>query len=155
MNLALQENRALLGSVLALGAAAAYGSSLYVQKVVVTEYAPPLVGATFALLFGMLILTAMVHRHIPADLRKPQNGLTMMALAGLSSSIGVMFSYLSLNHAQVIVVAPISGVAPLISLLLSHIFLKRLERITWRIVVGALMIAGGVVLVTVNTIGSD
>ena len=155
MNLAFPENRAVLGSVFALGAAMAYGSSLYLQKVVVREYAPPLGGATFALLFGMLILTVMVHRHIPADLRKPKNGLAMMALAGLSSSVGVMFSYMSLNHAQVVVVAPISGVAPLISLLLSHIFLKRLERITWRIVVGALMIAGGVVLVTVTTLASD
>ena len=52
------------------------------------------------------------------------------------------------------IIAQCAG-ATVAGFLLSHIFLKRLERITWRIVVGALMIAGGVVLVTMNTIASD
>ena len=149
---ALVRNPTLLGSILALGAAISYGSSQYLQKVIVTSYAPPLIGATFALFFGMVILATAVHRHIPTDLKSPRKSLVLMALAGLSSSTGVLFSYLAVSRADLVIVAPVSGVTPLVSLVLTHIFLQRLEKLTWRMVLGALMITGGVMLITITTL---
>ncbi len=42
--------------------------------------------------------------------------------------------------------APLVGISPLVSILLTHLFLQRLERVTWRTVLGALLVVIGVTL---------
>jgi len=38
----------------------------------------------------------------------------------------------------------------LVSILMMHLFLQRLEKVTWRTVFGAMMVVGGVVLVALG-----
>ena len=65
--------------------------------------------------------------------------------------VGVSFWYLAFNEAPVVLVAPAAGTYPLVAILLSYIFLQRLERVTWRIVLGAVLVVGGVALIATGT----
>ena len=61
--------RVWLGYAAAMGAALSYGASQTIGKHITTEYAPPLVGTAFALLFGFVYVSLMFHRHIPPDIK--------------------------------------------------------------------------------------
>ncbi len=145
------QRQLLLGYLAALGAAFCYGSVTLVARKIVTEFAPPMVGTAFSMLFGTIILGLLVHRHAFEDLpRAPRRGLLMVGLAGLASTFGVSFWFLALNESRVVVVAPLVGTSPLLSIALTHFFLKRLERVTWRTVIGGLLVVSGVAFVVIG-----
>jgi drug/metabolite transporter, DME family len=56
--------------------------------------------------------------------------------------------YYALDLGKVSVVIPISSTGPLFSLIFAALFLRDVERVTSRIVLSAVMIIGGVVLLT-------
>ena len=136
--------------VMALGSAIAYGLSHTLSRKVVTEIASPLVTIAFALLFGLIFLGILSMREVARDSRPSKKGIFFIFLAGLASASGVTFMYLALSKSPVSVVSPIAATNPLIALALSHLFLQRLERITWRIALGALMVVSGVILIMVS-----
>ena len=145
------QRRLLLGYLAALGAAFCYGSLTLVARKIVTDFAPPLVGAAFSMLFGTLILGLLVHRHAIVDLpRAPRRGVLMVGLAGCASTFGVSFWFLALNESRIVVVAPLVGASPLLSIALTHFFLQRLERVTWRTVFGGVLVVIGVTLVAIG-----
>ena len=164
--------RVLLGYLAALGAAFCYGSLALVARKITTDYAPPMVATAFSMLFGTVILGAIVHRHATAFSmlfgtvilgaivhrhalddapRTPRRGWLMIALAGCASTWGLSFWFLALSKAQVVLVAPVVGVEPLVSIGLTRLFLRRLERVTRRTVVGAIFVVGGVALMAIGT----
>ena len=147
--------RLWLGYGFAMGAALSYGASQTVGKHVTTEYAPPLVGTAFALLFGLAFVSVMFHRHIPTDLRgSRKRGFLWFGLSGIASAAGVTLLYFALSKAPVVVVSPVVAINPLITLTLAHIFLQRLERITKRTILGTLLVVLGVVIITLSRSGS-
>jgi drug/metabolite transporter, DME family len=68
--------------------------------------------------------------------------------AGLAISVGMVAIYYALDLGEVVVVIPISSTGPLFPLALTALFLKGVERVTLKIVLGALLIISGVVLLT-------
>lgn len=68
--------------------------------------------------------------------------------AGISISLGMVAVYYALDLGKVVVVIPISSTGPLFSLSLTAIFLQGVERVTLKIVLGAILIISGVVLLT-------
>ena len=140
-----------LGYAAAIGAAIAYGASQTVGKHVTTEYAPPLVGTAFSLLFGFLYVSLMFHRHIPGDLRvSSRRGFLWFSLSGIASAAGVTLLYFALSSAPVVVVSPVVAISPLITLTLAHFFLQRLERITKRTIMGTLLVVLGVIIIALS-----
>ena len=143
--------RVLLGYLAGVGAAFCYGSLALLAKKIVTDFAPPLVATAFSLLFGAIILGILVHRHAIVDLPvAPKRAWLMVALAGVASTWGVTFWFLALDKSPVVLVAPLVGASPLVSIVLTHLFLRRLERITWRTVIGAMLVVSGVALVAIG-----
>ena len=141
-----------LGYVAALGAALSYGAVTLVARKIVDDYSLAIVGTAFSLLFGTIIVGTLFHRHVLTDsIRVPRRGWVMVALAGCASAWGVSFLFLALTKAPVVLVAPLAGTSPLLSIALTHIFLQRLERVTWRTVLGAVLVLGGVGLIAVGT----
>ena len=69
--------------------------------------------------------------------------------AGVTISLGMVCIYYALDLGKVSVVIPISSTGPFSSLILAAIFLRDVERVTFRIVLSAAMIVAGVVLLTV------
>lgn len=68
--------------------------------------------------------------------------------AGLAENLGVFLILVALSMGTVSVVAPLTGTAPIFVLAMSPFFLRGLERPTWRVVVGTLLIVLGVYLIT-------
>jgi uncharacterized membrane protein len=56
--------------------------------------------------------------------------------------------YFALDLGKVSVVIPISSTGPFFSLMLAAIFLRGVERVTFRIVLSAALIVGGVLLIS-------
>ena len=55
--------------------------------------------------------------------------------------------YFAVQRADVVVISPIVSSSPLVTLLLAHLFLARLERVTRRLAAGAVLTVTGVLLV--------
>jgi uncharacterized membrane protein len=68
--------------------------------------------------------------------------------AGVAVSLGMVSIYYALDRGQVTVVIPISSTGPLFALTLSALFLRDVERVTLKIVIGASLIIAGVLLIT-------
>jgi drug/metabolite transporter (DMT)-like permease len=68
--------------------------------------------------------------------------------AGITISFGMVCIYYALDLGKVSVVIPIASTGPFFSLILTALFLRDVERVTFRIVLSAAMIVGGVVLLT-------
>ena len=144
--------RTLLGYLAALAAAASYGSSAVVVRHIVAAYTAPLVGVAFSLAFGTAIMAVLFHRHVAADwARTPWRAWLWMALAGGASAWGIAFWFQALSKAPVVQVEPVVATSPLLAIAFTHIFLRRLERVTRRTVLGALLVVAGVVLIVLGT----
>ena len=146
-----QRRQMLLGYVASVAAALSYGAGTFVSRIVVTDYASPIVATALSLLFGLAIMSAVFYRDAITDLPvAPRRAWGSIALAGLASAWGVSFMFLALSRAPVVLVSPLVSTFPLVSILLTHLFLKRLERVTMRTVVGGVLVAAGVALVAVG-----
>ena len=146
------QKTALVGYLLALGAAMGYGGSQVVAKQIVEE-THSLVGAAFSLLFGLTLLSMLTARDVAQQGRVQAKAYVWALLAGLASAGGVVFLYLALGQAPVVVVAPVTGTNPLFSIILAWVFLRRMERLTPRIVLGAVLVLAGVTVVSVSQAG--
>lgn len=141
----------LLGYTSALGAAASYGTLTIIGRKLVTEHASPVVVTAVSMVIGTVLLIAMFHRHVVTDApNAPRRAWLWVTLAGLSATWGVGFWYFALSRAPVVLVAPLAGTHPLISIVATHLFLQRLERVTWRTVAGGVLVVAGVTLIAVG-----
>ncbi|HZC03347.1 MAG TPA: EamA family transporter, partial [Gammaproteobacteria bacterium] len=70
--------------------------------------------------------------------------------AGICQGLAVASLFQALSRAPVTVVSPINASNPLITLVLAHLFLRRLESINSALVVGTLLSVGGVALVVLG-----
>lgn len=68
--------------------------------------------------------------------------------AGITENAGVYLVLVALSLGNVSVVTPLAGTAPLFVLPMAFFFLKGVEKLTWRIVVGSTLIVLGVFLLS-------
>lgn len=150
----------ILGYLMALAAGASYGATNVMAKQVIEIYDSPLMVTAFSMLIGLFVLAPLVgasgartgvlragHRSLGQTL----HSLRFVAMAGLASGIAVNALYFAVQKADVVVISPIVASSPLVTLLLAHIFLARLETVTLKLVAGTLMAVLGVVLVVVGS----
>ncbi len=145
------DRRSILGYLTGLGAAAAYGGSNLAAKALSQEFGSPLVVAALGTFFGIVVLLPLTGRSALAGMRTPKMGIVFLGLSGLAGSLGVITLYFALLMSDVVIVAPISSISPLVTLLLAHLFLDRLESVTRWLLVGTLLAVAGVVLVIVGS----
>ncbi len=144
-------NSTIVGYIFAIASALSYGSSQALTRRGVSELTTPLVGATVSLLAGLLVLFLMNLRGIrPADLKIPPRAALFMALSGLCASSGIAINYFALTKAPLVIVAPVVSTNTLIAILFTHLFLRRLERITLRTVIGAVFVVVGVAIMSIS-----
>ena len=150
----------VLGYLMALGAGASYGATNVMAKQTLEVFDSPLVITTLSMMVGMVVLAPLVgastahsgvHRDKGQGTSKNLWALRWVALAGIASGIAVISLYFAVQRADVVVISPIVSSSPLITLLLAHIFLARLERVTRRLVFGAALTVGGVLLVVLGS----
>ena len=146
-------NARKLGYLLAIGAALSFASRDVISRHVVVDVAPPMVTAAFALTIGAILLFALTYRDVVNSLRRlPGRYLVICGLAGLCQGVAIAALFQALSRAPVTVVSPINASSPIITLLLVHLFLRRLETITPLLVVGTLLSVTGVVVVVFGAV---
>lgn len=89
--------------------------------------------------------SAVVHRQ---TIRFPTGRpLKMFVMAGLMTNVAHLSSLAALLHGNLVVVIPLQNTEMLFALLLSLVFLRRLEQVTLAVVAGAALVMAGAVLV--------
>ena len=145
---------ALIGYLMALGAAGCYGTTNVVVKQLTIDYTSPLVVSTISLFFGLLMVAPVALKQSLASLpeiRRSPMFLVYAGLSGLAAATGVNCTYLALQRADVVVVSPIVSANPLFTLILASLFLSAQENVNRWLVLGVLITAGGVSLVVLGS----
>ena len=141
--------RSLWGYAVSLGAAASYGAGAVASRVLVDGHSPPMVASTYSLIFGTAMVAVLFHRGAASALAAADpRGWRYMALSGVAAAWGVAFLFYALQEASVVLIAPISSSYPLVAIVLTHLFLQRLEKVTARTVAGAIMVVAGVAVIS-------
>ncbi len=143
----ISKKDAIIGRVLGISAALAYGLSSVLIRQGVSGMAPPLVGASVSLLSGTLTLAVVGARDFKANLSK-KRAIIMLLISGIAAALGVISNFFALSMAPVVIVSPLQSTSPLFALLLSNLFLSHLEKITPRLIVGSVLVVGGIILIT-------
>ena len=81
----------------------------------------------------------------------PRNQVLLLAGAGLTSGLSVTLLVSALDRAPVVVVTPIVALNPIVSLTLIYFFLRRLERVTKRVVLGTGIALSGAIFVIIGS----
>lgn len=108
----------------------------------------PLVAAASATLASVVVMWLFaLTRRGTGRVRFRTAGLRFLALAGIFEGIAYLAMWQALTSGHVSVVSPLVNSSPFFSVLLAAIFLRDLERITWRFAVAAVLVVVGVALV--------
>jgi uncharacterized membrane protein len=101
--------------------------------------------ASALLLFPLLGLTQRGRHRLALD---DKRAWIIFSFSGLSMFLAQVCVFFALDLGQVIVVSPLSSLSPFFVLLLVRIFLRELEKVTWRIVLGVVLTVGGTAVLT-------
>jgi drug/metabolite transporter (DMT)-like permease len=83
----------------------------------------------------------------------PRRKVLLLTSAGLISGLSVTLLVSALDRAPVVVVTPIVALNPIVSLTLVYFFLRRLEKVTKRVVLGTGIALIGAIFVIVGSTG--
>ncbi len=136
-----------LGILGGVTACLSYGSAGFVASRLVGEVAPALVIASYEVVFALLYIGTLRYREVLRIRTTSPAAIPWILLTAVGLSSGVGFFYTALGRAPLSVAAPIVGIVPLVSYAFVLLLLRGEERITRRVLVGAMLVVGGVVLV--------
>ncbi|MFC1968107.1 DMT family transporter [Chloroflexota bacterium] len=138
--------------VFPLAAAVVFALNNIIVKLAVSSFGSPVSGSAVAIFFAMLVLAIPARSDLKAGIGASmianRKSTVFIMLAGTASSMAIMLQYSAMKLAPVVVVSPLSNTTPLLTILGVHLFLQRLERVTGRVVLGALLVFAGVALIT-------
>ncbi|CAM3691867.1 DMT family transporter [Alicyclobacillus pomorum] len=140
------------GLALAFAAAGLQGTGHIMRKLAVTSTLPPLFGATLEVVFALLYYTVYLiwsgkFRQYTAFYVKSRS-LYLLA-AGVASSAAVQLFFTASQTAPVSAVAVLVGLQPVLVVLISSVFFRGLERMTWMTYVYVLCMVVGVSFIVV------
>ena len=137
-----------LGYLFAIGASLGLGTMDVIAKHITSEIAPPLVTAAFSLLIGTLLLAVISHRQVVSSFGPSQRGHVGHAMmAGVSVGLAIILFYSALSRAPVTVMSPVASGSPLVTLIVAHVFMRRLESINPPLAIGTLITVAGIIMV--------
>ena len=80
--------------------------------------------------------------------RVPRRSFLFFLCAALVATVAQVLNFVALGRGQLAVIIPLLNTTPLFSVLFSVLFLRNVETVNSRIVFGAILMVGGVVLIT-------
>lgn len=134
--------------VFPLASATLFGIVQVIRKIALGGMGPipgTAVNLTAALIAFSSLMIAQGHRGILVC-----RGRTLVYLigAGIAENLGVFLTIVALGHGAVSVVTPLTAAAPLFVLFFTPFFLRGVEVLTTRVVMGTVLIVAGVCLIT-------
>ena len=95
------------------------------------------------LLSVFLLATQRIH-----VLRMERRSFFCFSAAALTATTAQVLNFVALGHGQVSAIIPLLNTTPLFIVVFSKIFLRGVEKVTSRIIIGAILMVTGVVLIT-------
>lgn len=136
--------------VFPLLAGACYGLSQVLRKIGINLLAEPLVAVLMQSL-GAFLFTPFLLVGQGGVLRGLLKNKKAWAIFGLIGAVQVAAQwclFVALEFGELIAVAPLTSLSSLFVLILASLFLRRIEKVTWTIALGAVMIVGAVILLS-------
>jgi len=133
-------------------AAVAFGISTTLRKTGLTVAPEPLLGAAVTLGTAFVVLLMIIQlRGGYQQLKINRKSSGWLFGAALVNTGAILSFFAALNVGQVVRVEPLVACNPLLTILWAGIFLRQIERLSGRIILGALVtVAGTVLVVTVK-----
>ena len=129
-------------------AALCYGTNPIVAKLGLQLSNEPLLGACIGIVTGVVVYTTyfFVSGQGVQLLVLPRQAGMYFGLAGLASTLAIFSLFFALEYLPAVVATPFTSTVPLVTLILSHLLLHDVERVTNADVAGTILIVGGIVL---------
>lgn len=136
------------GVVISLVSAAAFGGAANLYRVGAISVNSPILGAAIGVsMASILYLVLSVISKKPID--NPRKWSRFTYLNGVFTGLALSSMWTALFLQKVVIVAPLFSITPVFTLLLSWIFLRKLEKLSFIIIAAAfLVILGSVFVVT-------
>jgi uncharacterized membrane protein len=136
-----------------MAAGACYGISQVFRKMGLNITPNPVVGVMVQNVGAIVFMPLLV---LPG---KSQKGAisrstrvwVLFLFVGLLQVVAQWCLFKALNLGSVVIVSPLSSLSTFFVLILTVLFLRKLERVTWKIVLGAVLMVGATVILTVRT----
>ena len=139
------------GLAFSLFASIVYGSSFVVGKMGLNVYSEPIIGVAIGYAMALFIYTLMVA--MSSNMRRTVSldwyTLRLFWKPGVFLCIGWITSFYAIMYGDVVVVNPITGAQPLFVFLFAYLYLKELETITSKLILGTIIVIIGVALISI------
>lgn len=121
-----------------------YGVAHVLRKIGLNVAPEPIMGVMVQnvgalALTPLLVLTQKDHQ---SSLSKNKQAWLILSLAGILHVAGQWCLFKALDLGKVVVVSPLASLSTFFVLVLTALFLRGLEKVTWKIVLGAVLIVG-------------
>jgi uncharacterized membrane protein len=110
-------------------------------------YPEPMIAASAATLASVVLMWTLAAAGVVPFVRPPLRGLGWVALSGVCECVAYLTMWRALAAAPVSIVSPLVHAQPQFTIVLAAIFLRDVERMTWRLVLASLLIVAGVTFV--------
>lgn len=125
-------------------ASVCFGISAMYRKIGIGSFGNPIFGATIIISTGFIFMTVInftLRRF--GQFKFNSQSCFYFLLAGLASSFAYSFYMQALKYGEVNVIAPLVNMGPLFILILTFLFLREIEKLTAKVVVGSTMVVFG------------
>ncbi len=128
-----------------------YGVSVFLRKLGLNIISSPILGATLTLGTSWCMITIFLFTSGSAKrlFQVKKQSFIYFIMGGISTCIGWLALFSALNIGKVVIVTPIATSYSLVTLLLSYLLLRKVERLSLKVVVATILIVGGVILLSV------
>ena len=127
-----------------------YGLAYVIRKLGLMNIPNPIVGVVIqstAALVCFILAAPLQRSQQRVEFRNPRAWF-IYGISGLLAFFANYFTFSALSLGQVVIVAPLVSLNPLVTLMLAWIFLRKVERVTDKIFLGALLIICGAVILS-------
>lgn len=127
-----------------------FGVAQVLRKMGLNIIPEPILGLTVqnAVSVVLYLLVALAQRNRQRVTVNDKRSWLIFGLAGFLIALSQLCIFSALKSGEVILVSPLSSLGPFFVLLLVGIFLRKVERVTWKIVMGSVLIVGGTAVLT-------
>jgi len=129
-----------------------YGVSVFFRKLGLNAVRSPILGATFTsgTSWCIFVIALLARGNVKSVYHQMKSiSLVFFMLGGVATCIGWFALFHALDLGRVSIVTPIATSNSLVTLLISYLFLRHLERVTVRILLATVLVVGGVILLSV------
>jgi len=142
-------NWRLVDAMFPIGAALISAISQSLRKQALTIIPDPIVAVAVVTTVSLVLLLAFVlATHRTHQLRMEPDALGFFLCAALVAASAQVANFVALSRGELSVIIPLLNTTPLFTVFFSAVFLRNIETVNRRIILGAALMVAGVVLIT-------